>query len=328
MLYQNIRLTAAIRDIKRLSGTLYVLLSVLIVLSSCKNDPSTDTGKQTGEETLTASDPLLKLLPASETGIDFQNAIVESFENNITTNINIYNGGGVAVADINNDNLPDLYFISSTGKNKLYQNMGGLKFKDITEGSGLEGEEGFETALTAVDINEDGYLDFYVCRAGPVEDEARRNRLYINNGNLTFTERAKEYGLDDFSASTGANFFDYDNDGDLDLYLLNYPTDFLFCCKIDVKPSADGTRSVPNLDPKSKYDSDRFYRNDSGNGQFKFTDVSKEAGIWNFAYGLSVSVADFNEDGWMDVYAGNDFFQPDFLYINNKKGGFTNQLGK
>ena len=298
------------------------VLILIFLFPSCSPEHSENAGNLAGEETLTAASPLLKLLPASETGIDFQNAIAETFENNITTNINIYNGGGVAVADINNDNLPDLYFISTTGENKLYQNLGGMKFKDITEGSGLESDGGFETAVTAVDINTDGYLDFYVCRAGPVEDEARRNRLFISNGNLTFTESAKEYGLDDFSASTGANFFDFDNDGDLDLYLLNYPTDFSFCTKIDVRPTADGKGVEPNLEPKTPYDTDRFYRNDGG----KFTDISKEAGIWNFAYGLSAAVTDFNLDGLPDVYVGNDFIQPDFLYINNGDGTFSDRL--
>lgn len=294
----------------------------ILILFACKNEVSQQEKDQKGEKTLTATSPLLKLLLAEETGIDFQNAIVETFENNITTNINIYNGGGVAVADLNNDGLPDLYFISSTGENKLYQNLGGLKFKDITDGSGVEGEGGFETAVTAVDINTDGYLDLYVCRAGPVEDNTRRNRLYINNGNLTFSEKANEYGLDDISASTGANFFDYDNDGDLDLYLLNYPTDFSFCTKVDVRPTKDLKSVEPNLEPKTPYDTDRLYRNDGG----MFKDVSKEAGIWNFAYGLSVAVSDFNLDGYADVYVGNDFIQPDFLYINNGNGTFSNQL--
>lgn len=300
------------------------LVFLIFLASSCSRISSESGRNSSGEETLVAESPLLKLVSAEESGIDFQNTIQESFENNITTNINIYNGGGVAVADVNNDELPDIYFVSSTGKNKLFLNQGNLKFKDITDGSGLEGEQGFETAVTAVDINADGFLDFYVCRAGPIEDEHRRNKLYINNGDLTFTEQGKAYGIDDFSASTGANFFDFDLDGDLDLYLLNYPTDFSFCSKIEVKPSADGTHSVPNLDPKGPYDSDRFYRNDGG----KFTDISKEAGILNFAYGLSVSVTDFNQDGWPDVYVGNDFIQPDFLYINNKDGSFSNQLGQ
>jgi hypothetical protein len=273
------------------------------------------------EPTLKAENPLLELMSTQQTGIDFQNLITESEDNNITKNINKYNGGGVAIADINNDGLPDIYFICSNGKNKMYLNLGGFKFKDITDSAGLASEDGFETAVTAVDINADGFLDFYVCRAGPKPTEDRRNKLFVNNGNMTFTERAKEYGLDDISASNGANFFDFDNDGDLDLYLLNYPLDLTYASKIDVHSGPDG-RPAPNTEPKTEYDTDRFYRNDGGH----FTDISKQAGIWNFAFGLSVSVSDFNHDGFMDVYVGNDFIQPDFLYINNHDGTFTNRL--
>ena len=282
------------------------------------------------EKTLTASQPRLLLLPASETGIDFQNQIIETAQNNITNNINMYNGGGVAVADINNDQLPDLYFVCSNGKNRLYLNQGSLKFKDITDAAGVGSEEGFETAVTAVDINVDGLLDFYVCRGGPEGDEYRQDRLFVNNGNLTFTEKSKAYGLDDLSASSGANFFDFDQDGDLDLYLLNYPTDLSYASKIDARPGSDGTPK-PNLDPKKPYDSHRFFRNDGPplpGGGGGFVDVSKAAGIWNFAYGLSVSVSDFNRDGYPDVYVGNDFIQPDMLYINNRDGTFTNRISE
>ncbi len=274
------------------------------------------------EKTLTASKPRLELLSPDQTGVDFKNIIVETPENNITHNINMYNGGGVTVADVNNDNLPDLYFICSNGQNRLYLNEGGMKFKDITESARLtDGEGGFETAVVAADVNADGFLDLYVCRAGPQESEERRNKLYINNGNLTFTERSQEYGIGDISASSGANFFDYDLDGDLDLYVLNYPGDLSYASKIDAHPDKDG-KPVPNTEPKKPYDTDRLFRNDGGH----FTDVSQAAGIWNFAFGLSVSVSDFNRDGWPDIYVGNDFIQPDFLYINNHDGTFTNRL--
>ena len=156
------------------------------------------------EATLNAKNPLLQLLEASETGIDFQNQIIETVTNNHATNINIFNGGGVAIADVNNDNLPDIYFVCSNGQNRLYLNQGNFKFKDITLSAGLASEEGFETAVAAADVNSDGFMDFYVCRAGPFENEERRNKLYINNGlasgGVTFTERSKEYGLDDISA--------------------------------------------------------------------------------------------------------------------------------
>jgi hypothetical protein len=295
---------------------------VFLTTTGCKkNDAAVSPAGEVIEKTLTASNPLLQLLTPAETGIDFQNQINETYEDNITTNINKYNGGGLAVADVNNDGLPDIYFIACNGKNRLYLNEGNMKFRDITDAAGLASEEGFETAATAVDINADGWLDFYICRGGVENNELRRNKLYVNNGNLTFTEKSKEYGLDDQSASTGANFFDADNDGDLDMYLLNYPTEAIYTNKIEAKLGDDG-KYHPQLYPRAKYDSHRFYRNDGG----KFVDVSKEAGIWNLAYGLSVSVSDINRDGWTDIYVGNDFIQPDLLYLNNKNGTFTDRL--
>jgi hypothetical protein len=282
------------------------------------------------EPTLTAKEPLLQLLKPAETGIDFQNIITETAENNITTNINIYNGGGVAIADINNDNLPDIYFVCTNGSNKMYLNEGNFKFRDITESSGLASVDGFETAVCAADVNADGFLDFYVCRGGPKLEESRRNKLYINNGNLTFTEQSKAYGVDDISACSGATFFDGDADGDLDCYVLNYLTDITYASKIDVVHDAMG-KPIPNLVPKKEHDTDRYLRNDGPPATVVgqkggFSDVSKESGIWNFGFGLSVSVSDFNRDGFPDVYVGNDFFQPDNLYINDGKGTFTNRL--
>jgi hypothetical protein len=286
--------------------------------------------QQGAEPTLKAKNPLMQLLSADETGISFQNLILESEESNITNNINQYNGGGVAIADINNDQLPDIYFVSSSGKNILYLNEGNMKFRDITDAAGVGSDEGFETAVSAADVNADGFVDFYVCRGGPKDTELRRNKLFINNGNLTFTESSREYGLDDISASSGAAFFDGDGDGDLDCYVLNYPTDLTWASKADAQPGPDG-KPVPNTAPKKPYDTDRYYRNDGppsllagGGGGFK--DVSKESGIWNFAFGLSVSISDFNRDGHPDIYVGNDFIHPDFLYINSGKGTFTNQL--
>jgi hypothetical protein len=296
------------------------LLPVALICAHCT--PSKPNLAEAVEEpTLTASKPILQLLGPNQTGIDFQNQIIETYENNITTNINMYNGGGLAVLDINNDGLPDLYFVGANGPNALYLNLGNLTFRNIAESAGVLSTEGFETAATAVDINDDGLLDIYVCRGGPEINEERRNKLYINNGDLTFTERAAAYGLDDKSACTGANFFDYDNDGDLDCYLLHYPTEAIYTNKIEAVLGPDD-RYRPLLEPKADYDSDRLYRNDNG----KFTDVSKQAGIWNLAYGLSVSVHDFNRDGWTDIYVANDFIQADRLYINNKNGTFTDKI--
>lgn len=289
-----------------------------------------DSGEET---TLTAKNPRLQLLRPNETGVDFQNEIKEDDEQNIIVNINQYNGGGVAVADINNDNLPDIYFVSTSGKNRLYLNQGNFKFKDITDASGLGSVDGFETSVTAVDINADGWLDFYVCRAGPKE-AGRVAQLFVNNRDLTFTERAREYGLDDKSPSSGANFFDADNDGDLDCYVINHPSDLTHSSRLVLKYGPDGKTLIPDLDPKVLHDSDNFYRNESpsptlGNGSgVKFTNVSKQAGIQNFGFGLSVSVSDVNGDGWPDIYVGNDFVHPDNLFINNQKGGFTDQMSR
>ncbi|MBC7777319.1 MAG: VCBS repeat-containing protein [Phycisphaerae bacterium] len=321
---------------KRLPKILLLLLLVTVgAFAAWKFWPKKSTGYlpeefHYAEPTLTAKNPVLQLLKPEETGIDFQNVIQESAENNITTNINIYNGGGVAIADINNDNLPDIYFVCTNGKNKLYLNEGNMKFRDIAESAGIASEDGFETAVTTADVNGDGFLDFYVCHGGPKEEESRRNKLFINNGNLTFTERSKEYGLDDISASSGATFFDGDADGDLDCFVLNYLTDITYASKIDVVYDAEG-KPIPNLVPKKEHDTDRYFRNDGppallAGGKGGFADVSKESGVWTFAFGLSVSISDFNRDGSPDIYVGNDFFQPDLLFINDGKGKFTNRL--
>ncbi|MFN0213951.1 MAG: VCBS repeat-containing protein [Saprospiraceae bacterium] len=295
------------------------------------------------EETLTAKNPVLQLLSTKETGIDFQNRIIETAENNINNNINQYNGGGVSIADVNNDQLPDIYFICTNGKNKLYLNQGNLKFKDITDEAGLGSEDGFETAVTAADVNADGFLDFYVCRAGPLNNAERVSKLYINNGTTSpgqvpsFTEKGKEYGLADKSLATGANFFDYDNDGDLDCFLLNYPEDLESVAKLRMKYGPDGKTLVPDLTPDTPTDSDRLYRNDSPTpgqageagkpaAQPRFTDISKQSGIWNFGFGLSVSVTDINRDGWPDVYVSNDFTEADNFFVNNQHGGFDDHM--
>ncbi|MDX2135897.1 MAG: VCBS repeat-containing protein [Saprospiraceae bacterium] len=303
--------------------TIRILITLFMaaILVHCTNKEAKPVESYQEEPTLMAADPMLQLLTPEQSGIDFQNRIIETYDNNITTNINIYNGGGVAVLDINNDNLPDLYFIGANGPNGLFLNEGNMRFRNITESAGVASTEGFETAAVALDINSDGLLDLYVCRAGPLIDDDRRNRLYVNNGNLTFTEKGAEYGLNDISASSGANFFDYDNDGDLDCYLVNYPTQGVYTNSVEAKLGADD-KYHPLLDPHNEFDTDRFYRNDNG----RFTDVSKQAGIWNLGYGLSTSVNDFNRDGWLDVYVANDFVQPDRLYINNQNGTFTDRL--
>jgi hypothetical protein len=227
---------------------------------------------------------------------------------------------------VNNDGFPDLYFVCSNGKNRLYLNLGNFKFKDITDSAGVGSEEGFEPSATAVDVNADGWLDLYVCRTHP-DPHNRVAQLFINNqcapgGEPTFSEQAAAYGLADKGPCSGANFFDYDIDGDLDCYLINHPNDLAHANKITLKYGPDGKTTMPDFDPKAEFDSDVLYQNQNG----KFVNVSKQAGIQNFGFGLSVSATDFNGDGWPDIYVGNDFIQPDNLFINNKKGGFTDQL--
>jgi enediyne biosynthesis protein E4 len=299
------------------------LILLFFIVVSCNNtNNNTPDAHNYVEPTLVASDPVLELLDPSSTGINFVNTIIETFEDNITTNINKYNGGGMAIGDINNDQLPDIFFINCSGKNALYLNKGGLKFEDITESALGKELPGFETSATMADVNADGWLDIYVCRASAIINDERRNQLFINNKDLTFTEQAKSVGLDDKSASTGANFFDADNDGDLDCYVLNFPTEGTYSSKVESYANPNSGKRVPALKPRKQYDTDRFYRNDNG----KFVDISEKSGIWNLGYGLSVSVTDFNRDGFVDVYVGNDFIQPDNCYINNGNLTFTDRL--
>ncbi|MBK8557089.1 MAG: VCBS repeat-containing protein [Lewinellaceae bacterium] len=311
------------------------LLSALLLLalttasiSACKKDsvqkrPVHD--EVSGEEqTLEASQPLLRLVKATESGILFENTIQQSLQNNLVTNANIYNGGGVAVADFNNDGLPDLYFVASNGPNALYLNKGKLKFENASEKAGVKAAAGFKTAAVAVDIDSDGWMDIYLCRAGTnVAPEDRRNLLFVNQQDGTFKEMGAQYGLDNPSLSVGANFFDFDRDGDLDLYLLNTPTKQSYINQLNANQNPKTGKFVPDIKPYDELDSDRMYRND---GHGKFTDISKKAGIWNLGYSQSVSVSDFNNDGYPDVYVANDYVQPDLLYINNRNGTFTNHM--
>lgn len=262
---------------------------------------------------LNAQEKLFKKLDTKQTGVDFINEISESEDLNVLAFEYFYNGGGVAVGDINNDGLPDIFFTANMKPNKLYLNLGNLKFKDITKQAcpQLEGRKnGWKTGVTMADVNGDGLLDIYVCYSGKVDDVTRRNELFINKGNLKFEEEAKQYGLDDKSYSTQAAFFDYDNDGDLDMFLLNHSTK-----KIDNMELARYQDLVDTLA------GDKLYAND---GHGYFTDVSKKAGLHQnpLTFGLGIAVADINKDGWQDVYVTNDYNEPDYLYINNGNGSF------
>ncbi|RMD71803.1 MAG: RNA-binding protein, partial [Bacteroidetes bacterium] len=233
----------------------------------------------------------------------------------------MYNGGGVAILDYDRDGLQDIFFVSSQQACKLYRNKGHWQFEDVTERAGVAAAEGFKTGVTVVDIDADGWPDLYVCRTGLEPTAERDNLLFVNNGDGTFREEARQWGLADRSASNHANFFDYDGDGDLDCYVLNHPVNFAEVNKVTVRQTPTGYERLTQ--PQTPWDTDRLYRND-GNGTF--TDVSRQAGIWNRAWGLSVTVSDFNRDGRPDIFVGNDYIEPDLLYINNGDGTFTNRL--
>ena len=252
---------------------------------------------------------LFEKLDAEKTHIDFSNNITETKDFNILDYLYFYNGGGVSSGDINNDGLVDLFFVSNQGKNKLYLNKGDMQFEDISIKAGIEGFSDWKTGVTMADVNADGFLDIYVCAVGNYKGLEGSNELYINNGDNTFTEKSNEYGLDFTGFSTQAAFFDYDKDGDLDCYLLNH--------------AVHNTRSYDRVNTRMLKDNeagDYLYRNDGG----KFVDVSKESGIYQAAmgYGLGISVADINNDGWLDIYVSNDFHEDDYYYINQKDGTY------
>jgi enediyne biosynthesis protein E4 len=253
---------------------------------------------------------LFTALSSRETGIYFLNTNTEDDVRNILQYEYFYNGGGVALGDINNDGWVDIYFSSNQGENKLYLNKGNLLFEDITEKSGVTATGGWKTGVAMVDINADGYLDIYVSLSGSGPPISRENLLFINNGNLTFTNKAKVYGLDDDSYSTQAIFLDYDRDGDLDVFLLNHS-------RLTISNSFDITRRSQNK--RVKYVGNRLYRNDRG----QFREVSDSLGVYGSAsnYGLGVVYSDLNNDGWMDIYASNDYTGNDKLLLN-EHGGF------
>lgn len=274
---------------------------------------------------------LFEELDPSQTGIGFRNDIVETQHNNILTYEYTYNGAGVAAGDVNNDGLPDIYFSGNSVPNKLYLNKGDWRFEDVTAASNTEGRADWRTGVTLADVNGDGWLDIYVCYSGNVEGEgynlpvikdrtSRSNQLFINDGGEpggipTFTERAAEYGLDAIGTfSTQAYFFDYDLDGDLDMFLVNHANMFY--------AAFFNTKHLRNL--RHPYFGNKLYRNESSGSTIGFKEVSAEAGIHGSGlnFGLSASISDINLDGWPDIYVTNDYEEQDFCYINNRDGTF------
>jgi hypothetical protein len=284
-----------------------VICFLTLILFSCGK-------KKTAEVTLFSRE--------DSTGISFINKVVDTKDDNSFLFRNFYNGGGVAIGDINNDGLCDVLLTSNQGENKLYLNKGNLKFADITAASGMKQDSMWSTGVVMADINNDGWLDIYVCNSGHLQDGNRRNKLYINNHNLSFTDSAHEYGLDHSGFCTQASFFDYDMDGDLDCLLINNsPLPF---SSLNYATMRDADISQWSINDNLKGGGNHLYRNDNNH----FTEVTKEAGLHAglISFGLGVSVGDVNNDGYPDIYVGNDFIEKDYLYINQKNGAFKDDL--
>ncbi len=271
------------------------LITAIALLTACQTNNNTNT--------------VFTELSPQKTGVTFANNITEDDKNNIIQYLYYYNGGGVAAGDVNNDGLPDLYFTSNQGSNKLYLNKGKMQFEDVTEFAGVGGKGNWTTGVTMADVNADGYLDIYVCNVGNYKGFTGRNELFINNKNGTFTEQAAAFNLAFEGLATQAAFFDYDNDGDLDCYLLNHSVH-------DAGRQYDASfRATPNT-----VAGDKLMRNDS----LQFVDVSAKSGILSskIGYGLGIALSDVNQDGCMDIYISNDFRENDYLYYNNCDGTF------
>jgi hypothetical protein len=259
----------------------------------------------------------------NDTGIQFKNTVHDTKELNIINYRNFYNGGGVAIGDLNNDGLTDVFFTANQAANKLFLNKGNWKFEDISVKAGFNEKKQWSTGVVMADINADGWLDIFVCNAGNMSDSSlRKNQLFINNHDLTFTDSAPAYGLDDIGYTTQVSFFDYDLDGDLDCFMIN---------NSPISPVAlnyVNKRNVPDnewqIAANMKGGGDHLYKNDNG----KFKDISKQAGIYGstMSFGLGVTVGDVNGDGYPDVYVSNDFYEQDYLYINQKNGTYRDEM--
>ena len=298
---------------------LSLALGALAPLAGCSG------GRDAADEPRTGTAPpangkLFTLLPASYTGVRFANRLTETRDLNVFTYRHFYNGGGVAIGDLTGDGLPEVMLTSSQGLSRLYLNEGGFRFRDVTKASGVGGEGRWATGVAFADVNGDGRLDIYACYAGKVPADRRANALYINQGPgadsaPTFVDMAAKYGVADKGHATQAAFLDYDRDGDLDLFLVNNSPSPV---------SSFGLRNVRHV--RDSVGGGKLYRNDGA----RFTDVTERAGIYGseVAFGLGVAVSDVNRDGWPDVYVANDFFERDYLYLNNRDGTFAESLDR
>ena len=299
----------------KISTTLYLLILLSTFFISCKKSTSQQENNETEGE---KQEAIFTLLSPEKTHIDFQNIINEGLNTNVLMYEYFYNGGGVAVGDLNADGFDDIYFTSNMQSNRLYLNKHNMEFADITDAAGVAGRDGpWKTGVTLVDINADGKLDIYVCHSGNLIPEKKANELFINQGNgangiPTFVEQAAKFGIDSPASSTNAYFFDADKDGDLDMFLLNH--------NIKSLPVLDEVRTAALMKVDDAVSGSRFYRNDKG----FFKDITRQAGIQSssLSYGLGAGIADFNQDGWSDIYVSNDYAVPDRLYINQKNGMF------
>ncbi len=282
---------------------LIIILAGVLSLSCSRKDDEKNT--------------LFTLMPSTDTGVSFRNDLEESEDFNIIDYLYFNNGAGVAAADFNNDGLIDLFFTASQQTNRLYLNQGNLRFEDITQEAGIAGEGDWKTGVTVADVNGDGFLDIYVCHVSQYKGLQGANQLFINQGDLTFIDCAAEAGVAFRGFSTQSAFFDYDLDGDLDLFLLNH--------------SVHSTRSYGQIDLRESFDpksGDRLFRNESQDGILQFTDVTGGSGIYSsqIGYGLNVTAADINNDGYPDLYVSNDFHENDYVYFNNRDGTFTDRF--